>query len=361
LYFVNDFRPYSMQIAAGACAAAAMGRWLEGVQEPGFKGLHAICAACVFLIVCSLTGAVWAAGVAAGAVISRPECLRHFGFWKRALPWVSIALAAGAYYAIMMAKGYRAAGIPDAGILNVLFGLYEMTGLLGLGPSKDELRRSLGSIIPHLWLLIPAAICIGSAWILGFLSWARKSPQLSVVAALAVVILPLMVLAVMGLVLDFRVVGRHLSPAIPAILLPIAACLQANGPRRVLVRSLGAAACGFMLLSYLNVRLHKRHANDDYRSATTIAIQALKDGKRVWWQADMNATRYYAYRTGGMPMVHAIQVLESDPPTSLLSADLVIINRPELKHRGVDYQADLKRNFFKQESAFPGFEVWKSE
>ena len=361
LYFVNDFRPYSMQIAAGACAAAALGRWMEGSTRPGFQGVHAICASCLLLISCSLTGAIWAAGVAVGAVLARPECLRRMDFWRPAVLWIIAALLAGGYYALMMIKGYRAAGIQDAGILNVMFGLYEMTGLLGLGPGKNELRRSLSSVIPHLWLLVPGALCIGAAWLCGLSSWARNAPRKALLGAVAAVLVPLLILSVIGIVMDFRVVGRHLSPAIPAILLPLAACLQAEGSRRKISLILGGVACAFMALSALNVRLLERHANDDYRRASAIAFKALNEGKRVWWQADMNATRYYAYREGGMKMVNAIQVLESDIPSSMMSTDIIVINRPDLKYRGVDYQSEFKRNFFKQEEVFTGFEIWKSE
>ena len=91
-----------------------------------------------------------------------------------------------------------------------------------------------------------------------------------------------------------------------------------------------------------------------------IAFKALNEGKRIWWQADMNATRYYAYRQGGMPMVNAIQVLESDPPSSLMFADLVIINRPDLRFRGADYQSELRRNGFEPVSKFTGFEIWSA-
>jgi hypothetical protein len=361
LYFVNEFRPYSMQIAAGACAAAALGRWMEGASHPGFRGVNAICASCLLLIVCSLTGAIWAVGVAVGTVLSRPECLRRMDFWRPAVLWIIAALLAGGYYVLMMFKGYRAAGIQDAGILNVMFGLYEMVGLLGLGPGKNELRRSLSSVIPHLWLLVPGALCIGAAWLCGLSSWARNAPRKALIGAAAAVLVPLLLLSVIGIVMDFRVVGRHLSPMIPAILLPLAACLSAEGPRRKTTLIMGGVACSFMALSALNVRLLERHANDDYRRASAIAFKALKEGKRVWWQADMNATRYYAYREGGMKLVNAIQVLESDIPTSMIATDIIVINRPDLKYRGVDYQSEFKRNFFKQEAVFTGFEIWKSE
>jgi hypothetical protein len=360
LYFVDDFRPYVMQIAAGSCAAAALGRWFDGGGQSEWRGVHAVCASCVFLIACSMTGAVWAAGVAAAAVVAKPDCLGSGAFWRKASPWIAVALAAGGYYVRMMMGGYRATEIENAGFLNLLFGVYEMTGLLGLGPGKEEVRLGLGAVIPHLWLLIPGALCIAAAWTFGVRRRVRESPSRITLAAAAAVLIPLAILAVFGALMDFRVLGRHLSPAIPAILLPIAHCLSSAPANKSLVRVCGALACLAMVVSSLTVRLHPRHAKDDYRSATAMAIKALGEGKRIWWQADMNAARYYAYRHGGMRSVNLIQVLESDPPTGLMFADVVVINRPDLRFRGVDYQSELRRNFFQPLARFPGFEVWET-
>lgn len=278
LYFINEFRPYSMQISAGACAAAALGRVLSGRDRQGTDGVHAVCAACLFLILSSLTGAIWAAGVALGAVVMRPDWLRMPGFWVRAWPWIAAALAAGAYYGHTMLQGYRAVETQDAGILNVMFGLYEMTGLLGLGPGKDELRSNLSSIIPYLWILIPASACIAAAWFCGFLSWARTIPARYAVGAAAAILVPLALLALIGGLMDFRVVGRHLSPGIPAVLLPIAASLQISGRLRRIAIPLGVGACLLMVVSSLCIRLAERHAKAEFRQATALAIKALSQG-----------------------------------------------------------------------------------
>lgn len=361
LYFVNDFRPYSMQIAAGACAAAALARVMEAAPEKRHQGVHAVCAACVFLILCSLTSAVWAAAVALGALIVKPGWLRDRGFWLRAAPWLAVALAAGAFYGYTLMLGLRATEIPDAGILNVLFGVYEMMGLLGLGPGKDELRRSVAAVVPHLWLLIPAALCIAGAWWCGFQDWARRTERRNVVAAACVVMLPLLTLAVVGMLMDFRVLGRHLSPVLPAVLLPIANAFQVTGRMRKVSFTLAGASCILMLASNLGVRLLERHAKDDFRRATRLAIKALSESKRVWWQADMGTACYYAYRQGGIPMLNSIQMLASDPPSGWMFADVVFINRPDLRYRNTDYQAELKQNFFRLDQKFTGFEVWVAE
>jgi hypothetical protein len=62
-------------------------------------------------------------------------------------------------------------------------------------------------------------------------------------------------------------------------------------------------------------------------------------------------------------MIHRIQELESDPPTGPMFADVIIVNRPDLRFRYMEqgYDAYLKHHFFKLTDRFPGFEVWKAE
>jgi hypothetical protein len=357
LYFVNEFRPYSMQIAAGACAAAALGRVIAGTANENLMGVHAVCASCLFLIACSLNGAVYAAAVAIAVIIIRPEWIRTRGFWLRATPWLTASLALGGFYAWTMQMGFRAAEIHDAGILNVLFGIYEMAGFLGLGPGKEELRRSMTVILPYLWILIPAAACFAGAWWFGFYRWAGATPRRIVTGVVCAAVLPILLLAAVGMLMDFRVLGRHLSPTIPAVLLPIAHCLNTEVTSRRMPLLFGVSTCILMLASSLGVRFLERHSKDDYRQASSIVIDALKQGKRVRWQADMNATRYYAYRQGGASYINAIQQLESDPP-GLMFADLVIINRPDLRYQGKDHRQLLSRNSFELTKTFHGFEVW---
>ncbi len=361
LYFVDEFRPYSMQIAAGACAAAALYRVIEGADREGFVGVHAVCGACLFLIACSLNGAVFAAGVSLGAVIIRPEWIRTRGFWMRTLPWLAASMAMGGFYVWTLMMGFRATKIESAGILNVLFGFYEMAGLLGLGPGKNELRRSLSAILPHLWILIPATACMAGAWWFGFYRWVETTPRHVVVGIVCAVALPILILTAAGAMMDFQVLGRHLSPAIPAVLLPLAHCLNVKESLRRAPLLLGLCACLLMLISSLGVRFSKRHAKDDYRQATEIAIAELAKGKRVLWQADMTSARYYAFRKGGMALMDAIQVLESEPPTGLMFADIIILNRPEIAYGNRNYQEEFRNNFFKLNTSFAGFEIWETQ
>ena len=222
LYYTGELRPYAMQIAGGALAAAAISKVIAGREQGGFAGLHAVAAASLLLAASSLTAAVWASGLWAGVLIIRPEWLARRGFWLRSLPWIAGVLAIGGYYCFTLLNGYRATGIEGSSVLSVFFGFYEMIGLLGLGPGRNELRANPSAITPWLTIMLPALICIGTAWIYGLRSWLKSVPARCAVAVICAVLLPILILTAVGLAQDFRVLGRHFSPAIPAVLLPLA-------------------------------------------------------------------------------------------------------------------------------------------
>lgn len=361
LYYVGELRPYAMQIAAGALAAAAFRRILLGDEEKPFQGLHELAFAAFLLICSSLTAAVWAAGLGVGLLVLRPAWLRRKGFWFRVLPWGCLALLFGGYYLFTLLEGYRATGFAGAGLLSVGFGFYELIGLLGLGPGKDELRSGMGELVPFLVILIPGFLCIAGAWVVGVSKWVKEVPRREVVGIAVAIGFPIVVLSAVGLLQDFRVLGRHFSPMIPAVLLPIAVALDHVGPGRRKAVLVGALAVVMMLVSALGLRFQERHARDDYRRATEYLFTRVGQGKTIMWNADMNAARYYAYRKGGMQMVHAIQVLESDKPSSLFMADIVFLNRPELRFQGKDHAKLLEQNSFKLIESFTGFEIWELE
>lgn len=360
LYYAGELRPYAMQAAAGAVAAAAMFRVHEGtrLQDP-FRGLHATAIAVLFLSATSLTGAVWAAGLCVGVVVMRPEWIRSAGFWKRAVLWIPAGILVAAFYAFTLVKGYRAAG-SEGGLASLLFGIYELTGLLGLGPGRNEIRADPRCILQALPVLIPAMSVIAAAWFRGTAIGLGQLPLRTRIAIVSCVALPLVFLAGVGILMDFRVLGRHLSPLLPAVLIPLALCLDRTANRNWRWPLVAVASLTFTIASSILLRTLEKHARDNYRQASVLVFKALDEGKRVWWQADMNATRYYAYQKGGFPMVHAVQVLESDIPSSLLSADMVVINRPDLRYRGKDYRSELERNDFHLDSAFTGFEIWSA-
>jgi len=358
LYYVGELRPYTMQMAGGALAAAALHRVIQS-RKGDFQGLHALLGTTFFLSASSLSAVVWAGGIVLGALLIRPDWLRTKGFWLRCLIWLPPNLILGGFYAFTLIEGYRAAGSGGGGLLSIGFGFYEMIGLLGLGPSRNELRASPLAIVSQLPWLIPAAACLFAAWFIGLRAWLRETPARVCIGVACVVVLPVLILATVGVIADFRVLGRHLSPAIPAILLPIALCLS-NPSRKPAALIIGSLAILLSIASAASLRFQEKHARDDYRAATRIALHALAEGKTVLWQADMSTPCYYAYRNGGIAAFYNALRLKSEAPSGFMFADLVILNRPDIGYRGMDHHQTLKQAAFKQDKAFSGFEVWRN-
>ena len=356
LYYVGELRPYAMQMAAGALAAAALGKVSERRDDEPYRGLHSVAFAALLLSCSSLTAAVWATGLALGVIVIRPEWLKQRGFWFRLAPWFIGGLAISGYYLFTILHGYRAAGIEGSGIVSVFFGFYEMIGLLGLGPGRNQLRASPAAALTYLPIILPAFACILTAWCFGMRAWLTSTPRRVVIGAGCALAVPILILSLAGIFMDFRVLGRHLSPGIPAVLLPIAVCLGLRQKQWIA----GALAVAFSFASMVCLRVFERHSRDDYRQATGVVIKALSQRRTVWWQADMNAARYYAYLKGGMPLVNAIQTLEAEPPSGLMFADYIIINRPDIHYKNQDYRKQLRQSSFELTSTFTGFEVWKN-
>ncbi len=359
LYYVGELRPYTMQMAGGALAAAALGKIIHH-RADGFHGLHALLAAAFFLSASSLTAAVWAGGLVLGALIIRPDWLKSGGFWGRSALWVPPFLALGGYYVFTLVEGYRAAGSGGGGLLSIGFGFYEIVGILGLGPSRNELRASPLAIVSQLPWLIPAAAILFAAWFIGARKWFVETPTRIRIGVACAVLLPILLLATVGVIADFRVLGRHLSPAIPAVLLPLALCLATPWKKQPFAVAVGTLAILLSITSAVSLRLLEKHGRDDYRAATRIALQALAEGKAVLWQADMSTPCYYAYRDGGLPAFHNALRLKSETPSGFMFADVVILNRPDIGYRGQDHNKTLEQAAFVKTDAFNGFEVWRN-
>jgi hypothetical protein len=358
LYYVGELRPYTMQMAAGACAAAALGRIIHN-PDKDLLGLNALFASAIFLAASSLTAAVWAGGLVLGALVIRPDWLTNPRFWLRSLIWLPALLLLAGYYAYTLIEGYRATSSGGGGLLSILFGFYEMAGLLGLGPSRNELRASPMALVPHLPWLLPSALCLFAAWLFGLRQWLKSTPARAAAGVAVAVVLPILILAVVGAIADFRVLGRHLSPAIPAGLLPIALCLGNASSRRLQLIA-GTLAILVSLTSAAFLRFDPRHARDDFRAATSMALAAHAKNQTVLWQADIGTPYYYAFRKGGWPRVHAFQTLYSNQPSGTMFADLIFMNRPDIGYKNRDHRKIMEQAAFEPVTSISGFEIWKN-
>ncbi|MEY4299125.1 MAG: hypothetical protein RIR25_361 [Verrucomicrobiota bacterium] len=292
--YLDETRPYLLQYCAACWLAAALVRvGLPGEEAALSKGeLLGVAIAAAMLAASSLLGVIWSASFTiallwlwrnpGGSAAGRPA--RSYA-GLLAGPFLVLCL----YYAWTRAHAGGGSYRPGTGLASLPYVAYEFLGFAGFGPGRLALRASpFASIVHHAPSLIPLGIVTAALGIFALLQL-RKNPfrRRDVVAWGAALVLPTVVL-VLGLwAADYRPLPRHFMPALPAVIIALAALLPAAIVQKHFVWRAAAALLPLLwICSSLNLRWREGHAKDDYRTAIAIAAAALHDNKDVWWAAD---------------------------------------------------------------------------
>ncbi len=303
-YYLDEARPYAMQLGAGMLLVGSLRRLLACAPEDGVPAGMPLAGYLVGVVVLSgssLLGMIWAAA----AVVALPVLLPLAPLMKLFRQhWNMLLIAAGplllltAYYLWTLKIGARASAAATTTVGSIFFAIYELLGFTGLGPGRLEMRSAGPSALRgHLLGVglygLAAALVAGAA--LMTLLTVRNRRRLALILCCAVP--PVFILAV-GAVAHFRVLGRHLAPFVPIWLLLLTlglAALWAGG--KAAARAGVVAFCILSLLSCLSVRFAPRHEKDNYRAAAAVARAALDSGGPVWWNAAAEGASYYAVPT----------------------------------------------------------------
>jgi hypothetical protein len=302
--YLDETRPYLMQYAAACWLAAAIVRFSSNPQphSPALtpRRLAPLAAAIVVLSASSLLGVVWAGAYLLALVFilrgrAQPEAAAA-NLWPVILPTLALLAGLAAYYVMTWAdagRGYHRAG---ASLFSLPFIAYEMLGFTGFGPGKLGLRSEpVRSIVRALPALLPLGFTLLLLAIYGWRQITTRPWRRGVAAAWSLALgLPLVILFAALFVFDHRPLPRHFIPALPALLLAIAAVMQsALGGKSMFWRAVAALLPLLWLGSSLNFRWQPAHAKDNYREASAVAAAALRDNKEVWWAADPAAAYIY--------------------------------------------------------------------
>ena len=184
----------------------------------------------------------------------------------------------------------------------------------------------------------------------------------------------------LGVAADFRVIGRHLMPLLPFLLLGmagLASVLWSLGGRRGIVSAVLIAG----LFSCISLRLSPRFAKDDYRSAAAAVRSAVSDGATVWWAADMAGANYYgvfpaenSVKTNGwkgairrvtpypdFQPASAIFIMNAslEELASLPKPDVIILSKADIYDGAGALREWMGINGFYISRFLPAFTVWK--
>jgi hypothetical protein len=383
-YYLDEARPYAMQIGASLLIAAALMRIRHAPNA------HAgSCFVLGVLILCgsSLLGMIWAAASLAIFFLLQMErrapTLRDPNpgnprRWNSALLLsVCLLVLFGLYYLWTVKLGARAA-TGRTGPSSILFCAYELFGFGGLGPGRLQIRsdgfaafrgHSAAVVLYGLLLLVVfgAAVLSRRAIPTPVLSRTERQTTLLILLCCAI---PVVFILAAGLFLHFRVLGRHFAPILPALVLIMGSGL--NGllsARRLWPRVLAALFYCFTICSCVSLRFAPRHDKDDYRSAAEFARTALKEGRSVWWNAAKEGAQYYhlSFSSSSSSSTPAqpgfVALVLANPPTgsldSLVVPHIILTSKPDLYDNAGTLQKYIREHGFQPVRHFTAFTVWQ--
>lgn len=374
-YYGNEARPYALQIACGAWLAAGCGEILQSRRLDG-RTLLPVLVAAAALVASTMFGMI--------TVVAVVMFLAVLG-WREG--WVvtrgaRVQTALGvvwctgltAYYIWKVATGAKGARLWDVGVQNLGFALYELMGFTGLGPGRDELRQlaradgvvgavtglAADPVLPALLLLLLSVIAI--AMVRG---WQREERRRELIVYLGVCALVMGTTFTLALLARFPFWGRHLAPIFPfycAVLVLGVASLRRSARSPALRIGVPLALVLVLAASSAQLRWSPRHARDDYRSASEIALAALRAGRDVWWSADPQAAAYYGLPVATKGSSGQVAHLLTDRPGRgkiLPAPDMIITSKRDIFDPAGEIGRIISAQHFRPTHRLKALTVWE--
>lgn len=389
-FYANEARPYIMMYAGSQMILAYLLNLharssYRRAADPGF--LLCFVLGGILLFGASLLGAFW---VFAASVYGAVHHIRK-GTWRELTQGVNLLLLAlfvvviavlSVYYLNSLLKGAGASRLASSTPATVVFAVYEVLGLAGIGPSRLELRSSgPAALIPYAGGLLAAVALLFLVLVVGLKEASARLGTRKLMLMVALGLFPVAVVIFSGFAMNWRVLGRHLIATLPllnlVLALGLATLLQADGRWGQRMRWLLAVSVLMTFaFSACSLRFAQRHNKDDYRAAASLAQAALAKGERVWWAAGVIGASYYGLPgqfdvmgelTGlhkppvcsDLPGVQSIPNAPKDCLLTLSVPDVVILSKPEAFDIKGGIAGYLNARNFAVVQRLPAFTVWR--
>ena len=385
--YLDEARPYSLQFLASTLVMVGLVNLAGSRSRPHLGDAAFVFTGIVMLCGSSLMGVIYSFffGLAFLACWLGREplfaALRRPGLGIMALLAALFLAGLGIYYLWTLKVGARASGVGKTNILSMAFCAYELLGFTGVGPGRAALRdnpvAALRPFLPFLALyafLLTAFFFVAIKSIPHFLQPSRWSGFLPVFVAVLTSGAAVMVL---GLAADFRVIGRHLMPLLPFLLIGLAGLSSALWVKGGKVNRGAVVAVLFLgLISCVSQRTFSRFAKDDYRSATNVVREAIAGNGTVWWAADEAGANYYGVfpqardgKSGETPQpstsaadsghIYSAIGASAEDIATLPSPDVVILSKVDIYDPSGALRAWMKDQGFATTKTLPAFTVWE--
>jgi hypothetical protein len=372
-YYLNEARPYAMQIGAGCIVFTALYKLRQNQAEGECherRWVAILCLGSLILAGSGMLAMLWLGAYWGGAIFSASKlrlqklACDYWGWWVSTFVLLFLL---GLYYLWTLSIGARATNAGTTDVKNIMFIFYELFGFTGLGPGRLEIRyggfASFWQWLPWLagyGLLLAVLLASGCRQLI------REYPRRTRIMWVLAFALVMGFILTVGFKAHFRVLGRHCAPLLPLILfvegIGLAGWLKRG---KWFWRLLSAVFLGACLVSDASVRFSERHAKDDYRDVAALGREALAQGKIVWWSAESQGALVYrmALTTRPTNTPAALLIINPDQTTlqALAKPDLVLFSKPDLYDGQGAIQSYLKQNDYLLVQSLPAFTVWRRQ
>jgi hypothetical protein len=307
--YLDEARPYILQFLGATACAISMANVAVSVRPPRRSDIALVVFGALLLCGSSLLGVIFAFWFSISFLLlwlmRQPlaQILQRSDLRLAISISVPALVLLGVYYCWTLSLGAGASAVGSTSPMSIAYAAYDLLGMAGFGPGRGELRLSHAALLPHAPQLSAYGLALGLLASAGTVLSLRQSGRhkwlespLVFWAAPAAMAATTIMIGVLG---DFRIVGRHLTPLLPFLLifLSFAASTLWQTQPRIAGRAIAILSILAMLGSALAYRTSQRHAKDDYRSAAEHGRRALENGGSVWWAADQIAAHVYGLQT----------------------------------------------------------------
>ena len=380
-FYMNDAQPYAMMWASMMlCCAGLYGFYIANQgQLPSVEGrwnLVVLLVGMFLLSSANMLGVLWSGVLALLMIWVWWSGTCRYRFDKVDAAIVSVFLVAmvalGSLYLFSLMRGASATRLHESNILTVAFSAYEILGLGGLGPGRDDIRvDGLVAFTGH-WPRIIAGGTIILAF-LGYAAWRlaiRLGVRKTLLLAVALLLPTLATLGV-GYALHWRVLGRHILPAAVVLSYLAAFGLYSLLSRKNAYTRLAAIAFIASTLTSAVGYTTLRHAKEDFAKAAEVAAEFVRDGHRVWWVANAASATHY-----GLPVslkereyqcadpiapstALVVRNLSSECIATLAVPELILYSRPDANDQFGTITEVIAGHAYALHQSMPGFRIWR--
>ena len=363
--YMNEARPYALQLGATALLAAGLVSLVTSRSLGRGFPIAALVAGGFLLCASSLLGTIPFIIIAAvyGFWMVRLKLSPRFWEWIALSIFLLLLVVLAGFYIWTLLRHASGARNWQLGLGNITFTIYELFGFSGFGPSKQSLHDVGADGFAAIWQTlrssIPALTGFGLVYLLaityGCVLFARKKIghtatfwTCAFVAAGA-----MLLIAGASWIQQFPFWARHVTPVLPFALVAFGILLSGSGR---IANSLLAILIALLLISSVELRFADRHKKDDYRTASRLAAEALAKGKVVGWVADGTTGRYYGLCDDDLnPYSPNLKFSNWINPEE---CDMIVLGKPSVYDRDGKVTAIIRQQEMQCVQKLQGFSIY---